>query len=115
MLHKRETFTCPCCGGYIGEAAPVAFVAERLPVGHQARVFEAFSRRVGRPFTKESLIQTMYGDRSDGGPETADNIVSIQVLRLRTFLEQYGWTITSEGRGRGNKVFYRLIPLEASL
>lgn len=57
----------------------------------------------------------MYGDRSDGGPETADNIVSIQVLRLRTFLEQYGWTITSEGRGRGNKVFYRLIPLEASL
>lgn len=113
MLHQRQSFTCPCCQGFIGEAAAMQFVSDRLSLGHQQTVFEMLSRHMGRPVSKDRLVTALYSDRPDGGPEFADNIVSIEILRLRKAIEAFGWTITSHGRGSGNRAVYRLIPLEA--
>lgn len=112
MLSRVQNFSCPCCGGHLGEAAPLEFIRDHIAIGHQKRIFDRLSSRVGREFAKESLIDAMYGDRSDGGPMHAENIVSIEVGRLRKTLERFGWSLISKGRGTGNKAFYRLTPTE---
>ena len=113
MLQSKQAYCCPACGGYIGDAAPVEFVSDKLPRGHQERIFGILSRRIGRQVSKDTLIDAMYSERADGGPVYADNIVSIEINKLRSQIEGFGWTIVSKGRGSGNKAVYRLIPLEA--
>lgn len=52
------------------------------------------------PIPTERLITNLYADRHDGGPETAWNVVRIQIQRLRKRLEPHNVKIlTLPGRG----------------
>ena len=114
MLHQLQAYSCPCCGGNIGSAVPVASILNMLSRGHQFTILQALSEKIGAPKAKADLMSLMFGGRKDGGPEYADNVVAIEIARLRVKIERYGWTIASARPGRGNKAIYRLIPLEAS-
>lgn len=110
---RIQQCTCPTCGGYLGEAAPLSAVREQVGIGHQLTIFDSLSRRVGNMVTSEGLIDAMYSDRSDGGPDNATSVLTTTVSRLKDRVEGYGWTIVSFGRGKGNSASYKLVPLQA--
>lgn len=113
MLNQRQAFTCPSCGGFIGEAASVEFVSERLPKGQQTVIFNLLAKRLSRPVAKEAIVDQLFGSRSDGGPDTANRVVDVQLTHLRRNLSNFGWMIKKTGGGHGTPTFYRLVPLEA--
>ncbi|OAP40377.1 hypothetical protein AU381_00165 [Sinorhizobium glycinis] len=113
VIPQVQSYTCPCCNGYIGEAAPIDMVLERVPRGQQKAILELFAKRIGRTVAKAALISSLFDARPDGGPDLADNLINVQVSRLRKVVERHGWSIVTTGGGRGSETFYRLIPTEA--
>lgn len=109
MLHKRQAFCCPCCGGYIGEAAPIADVIARM-TGHKQSVVKALSQSRGMMSTRGRLIETMWSGAKE--PKDVISIFNVVIYRTKVSIELYGWTIATPGRG-GDEAIYRLIPLEA--
>jgi hypothetical protein len=58
--------------------------------------------------TMERMIQALYADDPDGGPERADNAISVYNWRIRKVIEPLGWTIPRQNHGGAN---YRLVRL----
>lgn len=113
IIPRIQSYTCPCCNGFIGEAAPIEMVVERVPRGQQRAMLDLLAKRIGRTVAKASLISVLFDERPDGGPELVDNVINSQMCRLRKMVESFGWSIVTTGGGRGSEVFYRLIPAEA--
>lgn len=67
----------------------------------------------GLTLTTTQLIDGLYGDRADGGPETADLCVRVQIHKLRSKLSSVGIEIDTIGYGRGFEG-YRLRPDHAA-
>lgn len=113
MLQTRQSFTCPCCGGFLGESAPIEFLLEKVSKGQQAVILGMLAKRVGRLVSKEAFMEQMYGDRADGGPDSAGNVVNVQLIHLRKKIKPFGWALIRQGGGHGAPTFYRLAPMEA--
>ncbi|MDM9643859.1 hypothetical protein [Rhizobium sp. S163] len=114
VVARVQTYCCPSCGGFIGEAAPIEQVRESITVPAQRIIFDLLSRSIGRAVHRNAIIELMYGGRSDGGPDTADHVVKAQVSQLRRRIEPFGWTISVSRGGSGHLAQWRLIPTEAS-
>lgn len=113
IVARVQSYACPSCGGYIGEAAPIAYVLDRSPSGQQRLILDLLARRIGKKVSRDAVISQLFEGRADGGPELADSVVSTQLSRLRKFVVTYGWTILTTGGGRGSPTFYSLVPTEA--
>jgi len=113
-IHSRQSFSCPACGHGIGEAASVDHVKEAITAPAHRIIFEALSRKVGSSVRRDMLLNRIYGDRPDGGPEHADTILKVQVSQLRRKIEPYGWTISVSKGGSGQLAQWRLIPTTKS-
>lgn len=108
--HPRiATFTCPCCKGFIGEAAPLDQVADLITADQQRYVFNALSKEPGASVNRDELYKAMYGHIRTM-PSYPGKGFSNLISLLRSKLEAHGWTIECR---RGAKAFYRLLPLEA--
>jgi hypothetical protein len=57
------------------------------------------------------LIEIVYADDPDGGPEAAQSSISRTVMRVRMKIKRFGWTIPLARRGPGS-TGYRLQPIE---
>lgn len=112
MLSRVRKYSCPCCGGDIGEAASLEAVAEAVSSPTRNTILSMLIRSIGRPVLRDAMIDRLYGDRADGGPERAANIIMVQVSRLRREIEPFGWTITNGKGGAGENAQWRLIPTE---
>ena len=113
IVPQLQSYVCPCCQGFIGEAAPIELVVERVPRGQQKAILELLSKRVGRTVAKSSVISVLFESRADGGPDLADNVINVQMSHLRKSIGPFGWSIVTTGGGRGSETSYRLIPTEA--
>lgn len=91
---------CPCCGGTgrIEEKAPVP-----LPP-MQFRIYDVV-RRAKHGISGPRLIDAVYADRSDGGPEFAEQSVYVQIRNLNRRLAKVCLKV-SANRRREN---YRLV------
>lgn len=112
IIPRIQSYTCPCCHGFIGEAAPIDAVLERVARGQKKTILELLSRRVGRTVAKDSVLAILYDERADGGPDNPSLVLAAQISSLRKFIGRYGWSIITSGGGRGSPTFYRLIPTE---
>lgn len=112
VIPQTQAYVCPCCQGFIGEAAPIEMVLERVPRGQQKAILGLLSQRIGRTVAKSSMMSALFDARPDGGPELADNVINAQMCRLRKLVEPHGWSIITTGGGRGSETFYRLLPTE---
>lgn len=112
IIPQIQPYTCPCCNGFIGEAAPIEMVLERVPRGQQKAILGLLSQRIGRTVAKSSMMSTLFDARADGGPDLADNVINAQMSYLRKSIGPFGWSIITTGGGRGSETFYRLIPTE---
>lgn len=72
-------------------------------MSHMRTVARALHSARGRMVHKETLLDRMYGDRADGGPDDPENTLGVTICRLRkvfgkdtirTFWgEGYAWNI----------------------
>jgi DNA-binding response OmpR family regulator len=91
--------SCPCCAArwhHSGAAVDMARAQAVWPAGEvqltpsQARLLSALSASSG-PVGREALIDAVWGDREDGGPDTAGNLISVLVHGLRRRLASAGF------------------------
>lgn len=111
---QSSQFTCPCCKGFIGEAAPIDAVidAENSPVAK--RILRALSNPVGSRVPTKDIIKKVWPvDR----PSDPSQSLRVAMCNLRKRLQLYGWSLVTD-RSRGiteyGGSFYRLIPAEVS-
>ena len=111
---RIQSFTCPCCGGHIGEAAPIQAVIDAERSWVSRAILEALSKPVGRRVRRDSIIQAIYQLADE--PENSRETFAVTLSGLRKRLMAFGWMIRREGsrgpQGDGGAV-YRLIPTEA--
>lgn len=104
--------TCPCCGGPMASQAPVEALSQAPVPNQQRRILDALASAYPNDVTKAQLIDALYWDDIDGGPDDPSNVIGQQICRLRPVLASYGWTIPTAKGGRGSYGRYRLMPLE---
>jgi DNA-binding response OmpR family regulator len=95
---------CPCCRQLI--APDLLFGRRRI----QQKIYDYIACHP-EGVTREQVIEAVYGDREDGGPESY-SIISAHLNKMRPALHAAGLDITSAwelGRGIG----YRLVEREA--
>lgn len=92
---------CPCCGN---PCDPLTAIKAELQMTFRVRgvnlwpqelyILSALYRWDGL-VTNSRLIDVLYGDDPDGGPETADVVVKVVVSRIRKKIKKAGlhWTI----------------------
>lgn len=94
----------------MGQAASISDVRAAVTAPARRSVLDALSRSIGKPVTRDSIIERVYGGRADGGPDDADHVIKAVVSQLRRQIEPFGWTITHGKGGSGNMAQWRLIP-----
>lgn len=114
VVARVQSYTCPCCGGFIGEAAPVQSIIDAEKLWVAKAILETLSKPVGKRVRRDALIEAIY--QLEDEPENPVNNFAVTLSRLRKRLSPFGWMIQREGSagsiGEGGAV-YRLIPLEA--
>ena len=92
---------CPCCGQPVRSDMMADLCASVTPT--MARILRAIARRPG--ITAAELADVVYGDRPDGGPDDATNVITSVICQQRQRVVAAGWRILSQG---GSRSGYRL-------
>jgi len=100
--------TCPNCG-YRHSEEPYAeeLASIRLP-NLQHNILLRSRQARGAMVSNEHIVDFLYGDRPDGGPNTAKYCVESSITWIRKKIKPFGWEIRSE-----RFVGYRLVRIEA--
>jgi DNA-binding response OmpR family regulator len=98
---------CPCCGQPVETVRNPATVLALLPLSPQRRrLLDKLANRFGQFVTRQDLVNAIYADDVNGGPETADNHVSVMVHQLRKLMRDTPLLIDANVGGHGG---YRLV------
>lgn len=105
-MSKQVVMECPCCHRPIAADSQMAVDYDTRTVtrngkalvlaGKQWETFACFAKKFPAPVTNEMLMDVLYGDDPDGGPDSL-NIVSVVKFHLRKKLEPLGIGIVSTG------------------
>ncbi|WP_084682924.1 helix-turn-helix domain-containing protein [Neorhizobium vignae] len=110
---RIQSFCCPTCGGFIGEAAPIEAVIDAQTSPVSKAILTALSSPIGKHMTRDDIVSAVWPRRK---PDDPANNFRVTLYSLRKRLTPVGWSIVCE-RSRGlsdeNGSFYRLIPTEA--
>lgn len=92
---------CPCCNG-IGE------IEQKSPVQLTPMQFRIYDivRRSPHGIEGPQLVDRVYADRADGGPDFASRSVHVQIKNMNERLAMAQENIHASSRGRGG--LYRL-------
>lgn len=108
---RIQSFCCPTCRGYIGEAAPLDKVAELITSDQQRYVFDALAKKPGENVGRVRLYKAMYGHRGALPANPSHGFANL-ISALRAKLEPHGWMIEcTNGARRGGRAVYRLLPI----
>lgn len=109
---KTARYSCPCCGGDIGQAADLREVRKAVTQPTALVIFDALSQNAGAPVTRSEILRAVVGAEPRWTQRTSRNIDN-QVSNLRKTLAAFGWTISHMRGGKGEMANWRLIPTEA--
>lgn len=95
-----EAPRCPCCGHAIDgseklSAAVAVAAAHASP--QERRILFFLAKRFGSRVPTTSLIDYLYADDQNGGPENAERVLRVVNCRLRKKLRPVGLTIRGYG------------------
>ncbi len=103
------TMKCPCCGGEVTKLPVSALISIPMQPQHRS-VAAALASAYPRRLPMGALIDALYANDPNGGPEQASNVIIVRVSQLRKKLMPYGWTVSSGVDGPGSHAGYRLEP-----
>lgn len=111
--HTRiQQYSCPCCGGRIGEAVSLDIVRAAINRPQFVAMFDTLAKEPGKDVERSAIIKSVYGP-SSCWPKTYPQAISKYLAELRRELEVYGWTITHANGPKARFHHHRLIPSEA--
>lgn len=85
---------CPTCGQSLPDGlVPVEALVDAALTTQQMAVIELLIRAYPRSVTMAVIVDSLWGDDPNGGPEDPRNIVHIQLSRIRKMIRHHGWTI----------------------
>jgi DNA-binding response OmpR family regulator len=104
--------TCPTCGQPMNVGrAPIEGLAS-APLSKQERlIVEVLTETYPRVVKADFLLERLYADDPEGGPECAVEVLRQLLWRIRKKLPTYGWTVQRSRGGAGNYGSYKLEPL----
>lgn len=103
------TFRCPCCGVEMAEPLGMRQLTDVPMLPAERRIVDELIRAYPRKVSISSLVDTLYFDDPNGGPDNAHATVRVNLTHLRKRLPKFGWTIPSSyGRGPGNSGKYTI-------
>lgn len=103
---------CPCCGKPIERTIDPAVVELFVQLRPTERaIFQALAMRIGQWVPSAELLDALYGEDAEGGPETAACILSQYISRLRQKLVPFGLVI--DGKSNWGDTGRRLRWVEA--
>lgn len=92
---------CPCCGQNWGEVGPKADarrvlfpLTKRIP-GQRAFLLNYLLAHFGEWSLRKKLVDALYADDVHGGPDGSENVIAVQLTRLRQHLAPFGYGIES--------------------
>lgn len=95
--NKMSPASCPCCGQALVGDMP-ADALKDAPVGPTARlIVDELARIYPRGLDGRTLADRVYRNRPSGGPDSAENVVSVTIHRVKPVLRRYGWTVGAFG------------------
>lgn len=90
---------CACCGYSADKKDPTEISLAIELTRLERSVFDLLASRFGRQVTRTFILDAMYGDDPNGGPENATNVLHVVKCRLRKKIAPYGLDIiTQQGR-----------------
>jgi hypothetical protein len=97
--------TCPCCGRPTqSDGDAVAYGRALMLSPHERVLFDRMGRSLGQWLPPATLIDALYADDPDGGPDKAPMALAAVVYGLRRKLRSTGLAIeTAPGRGNGSR------------
>jgi hypothetical protein len=94
---------CPCCGG----AGKISLnVPEALP-GMERVIFETIAKSQAAGASTDTLVDKVYGHRSDGGPDFARKAIHVRIWRINKRLAPAGLAVRSDNCGASS--VYRVV------
>jgi hypothetical protein len=103
---------CPTCGHeLVAGHAPIEALASAPLEGLMRRIVDALATIYPRSMDMSALVDVVYANDPNGGPESAAGTIRTVIARMRRILPRYGWTIPANGGGLGSYGRYRLEPV----
>jgi len=94
--------TCPCCGATSRDLNPRVLVEYIAVTPTERRIFDYFARHFGAWVQTADIVNSVYADDPNGGPDTAESSVNGLIARLRPKLQSVGLRIDG-GSGRAGR------------
>lgn len=90
---------CPCCGKIMDDVPPETLLHLSVsPV--QRRIIQYYVKKYPHYVNREQLIDWIYADDLDGGPDNPSNAISAHLYYMRPKLQEFGWAIDRiQGQG----------------
>ncbi len=98
---------CPCCGAEMHTPGLAALRHVSLPP-NERRVLNELINVYPSHLSVRQLVDRVWALDPNGGPDTADNAISVYLHRMRPILLEFGWSI-SRMPGRKSGVFLRKV------
>ena len=98
---------CSACGQTL---PPRIDLGIRLTSGQQ-RLVERVHRAGVEGILSTDLLDYMYGDDPNGGPETGKKALAVRICQLNKVLRKKGWCIRAPKGGMREPTPYRLVKL----
>ena len=99
------TWVCPCCGAAHDGEDPSTWIPGDVTGNHRLVAMMLLEK----PRTAEELVRDLYGNRPDGGPQSALSNVRVAIHRLRRRLPDVGLRVVNlkgSAGGQGNRAIY---------
>lgn len=81
---------CTHCGAPMGDFSDLDI---RAFTRTERRIIQALANSGNRHLSKNDLVQHVYFDDPNGGPDWAEQSIAVRMVSLRRKLEKMGWTI----------------------
>lgn len=103
--------TCPCCGAPI-PGLPIDGLQHVPMTTQQHRIVDALVSIFPRTASLEFLIDAVWGDRPDGGPNgDLINHLAVQQVKINKVIEPTGWRVSGAYNGRaGHRRLMQIAP-----
>lgn len=102
-----KTMACPCCGGKGKVELRKPLPIQLAPI--QSRIYRAV-QAAPDAIGGQKLIEIVYSDRRDGGPESATACIHTLINQMNKRLAKVGEKLCADRRGAG--ATYRIVKLD---
>jgi hypothetical protein len=99
--------TCPTCGQSLPQPKPRDLGLSPL----RTRLFEIVQRAGDNGIATPDLVNLLYAEHPDGGPDSAGQVVRTLICKINKRLKPRGYEIKgrSYGRGGGGEYVYQRV------